>query len=365
MSANFNAEACWNCGPGRRPWRDPEIAGVGAAVTFTKGSMMQFIDISDFGGPEVMVLNTGGRPEPKEHELLIRVQAAGVNRPDVFQRQGFYPPPPDASPVLGLEVAGEVAETGEDVTGWSVNDKVCALTNGGGYAEYVVVPAGQCLPVPAGLSIGEAAALPETFFTVWTNVFERGALKPGQTLLVHGGSSGIGTTAIQMAKSLGAKVFTTAGSEEKCEACRQLGADLVINYRNQNYVDVIQAATGGKGVDVILDMVGGDYIGRNFKVAALDGRIVNIAYLKGSRVEVDMLPVLVKRLIVTGSTLRPRSGAEKAEIARKLRENIWPLIEKGDIRPLIAARFDLKDAAQAHRLMESGRHIGKIVLTVP
>jgi NADPH2:quinone reductase len=328
------------------------------------GVMMQYIDFSDHGGPDVMVIKKGRIPDPKEGELLIRVQAAGVNRPDIMQRQGLYPPPRGASAVLGLEVAGEVAEIGKSVTGWTVTDKACALTNGGGYAEYVAVPAGQCLPVPAALAVDEAAALPETFFTVWANVFELGALKAGETLLVHGGSSGIGTTAIQMAKSSGARVFTTAGSETKCEACRRLGADIVINYHQQDYVEVIQTATGGKGVDVILDMIGGDYVDRNFKAASLGGRIVNIAFMKGSRVEVDMLPVLFKRLIVTGSVLRPRSASEKAGIAQKLRENIWPIIERGDIKPLIAARFPLKDAPAAHRLMESGNHIGKIILTV-
>jgi putative PIG3 family NAD(P)H quinone oxidoreductase len=326
--------------------------------------MMQYIDIPDYGGPDVMVIKKGRIPDPKEGELLIRVQAAGVNRPDILQRQGLYPPPPGACPVLGLEVAGEVAKKGQGVTGWSVSDKVCALTNGGGYAEYVAVPAGQCLPVPAALSVDEAAALPETFFTVWANVFELGAPKAGQNLLVHGGSSGIGTTAIQMAKTAGAKVFTTAGSEAKCEACRRLGADTVINYRRQDYVEVIWTATDGKGVDVILDMVGGDYIDRNIKAAALGGHIVNIAFLKGSRVEVDMLPVLFKRLTVTGSALRPRSAAEKAGIAQKLREKIWPLIERGDIKPVMAGRFPLKDAPAAHRLMESGKHIGKIILAV-
>ena len=326
--------------------------------------MMQYIDISEYGGPEVMTVKTGPIPAPKAGELLIKVQAAGVNRPDILQRQGSYPPPPGASPILGLEVAGEVAQTGPGVTGWRPGDQVCALTNGGGYAGYAAMPAGQCLLVPEGLSIEEAAALPETFFTVWANVFERAALKAGQTLLVHGGSSGIGTTAIQMAKSLGAKVFTTAGSDEKCAACSRLGADIVVNYRRQDYVEVVRKATDGKGVDVILDMVGGDYVHRNLKAAALDGRIVNIAFLKGSRVEVDMLPVLLKRLTVTGSTLRPRSAEEKAGIARALRENIWPFIKSGRIRPLIAARFPLKDAAEAHKLMESGKHIGKIILTV-
>lgn len=326
--------------------------------------MMRYIDIAEYGGPDVMAVKTGPIPDPKAGELLIRVHAAGVNRPDILQRQGSYPPPPNASTILGLEVAGEVVQTGRDVAGWRVGDSVCALTNGGGYAEYVTVPAGQCLPVPAGLSIEEAAALPETFFTVWTNVFERAALKAGQTLLVHGGSSGIGTAAIQMAKALGARVFITAGSDEKCAACRRLGADIAINYRQQDFVEVLKVATNKKGVDVILDMVGGEYVNRNLKVAALDGRIVSIAFLKGSRVDVDLLPVLLKRLIVTGSTLRPRTAAEKADIAQGLREKIWPLIERGDIKPVIAARFAMKDAAEAHRLMESGTHIGKIILTL-
>lgn len=331
------------------------------------GPMMQYIDISahsGHGGPEVMVIKSGPIPDPKQDELLIRVQAAGVNRPDILQRSGLYPAPPGASAVLGLEVSGEVAGLGSGVTGWSAGDKVCALTNGGGYAEYVAVPAGQCLPIPAALSVEDAAALPETFFTVWANVFELGALKAGETFLVHGGSSGIGTTAIQMAKSLGVKVFTTAGSDEKCEACRRLGADIAINYRSEDYVEVVRTATEGKGVDVILDMVGGDYIDRNFKTASIDGRIVSIAFQKGSRVEVDMLPVLMKRLMITGSTLRSRSSSEKAGIAKKLREHIWPLIEQGSIRPLITARFSLADAPAAHRLMESGNHIGKIILTV-
>ena len=325
---------------------------------------MRYIAVSEYGGPAVMAVKTGPVPDADAGELLIRVRAAGVNRPDIFQRQGTYPPPPGASPILGLEVAGEVAQTGTGVSGWRKGDPVCALTNGGGYAEYVSVPAGQCLPVPQGLTFEESAALPETFFTVWTNVFDRAALESGQTLLVHGGSSGIGTAAIQMAAALGARVFATAGSEEKCEACRRLGADVAVNYRLQDFVAVLKKATDGNGVDVILDMVGGDYVGRNLKLAAMDGRIVNIAFLKGSRVEVDMLSVLLKRLILTGSTLRPRSVAEKAAIARNLRETIWPLIEKGRIKPVIAERFALQDVADAHWLMESSEHIGKIVLVL-
>jgi len=326
--------------------------------------MMQYIDISEYGGPEVMTLKNSPIPEPKADEILVKVVAAGVNRPDILQRRGLYPAPHDASPVLGLEVAGEVVKIGDKVTDWSPADKVCALVNGGGYAEYVVVPSGQVLPIPMGLSIEEAAALPETFFTVWTNVFDRAGLKAGEQLLVHGGSSGIGTTAIQFGKAMGAKVFVTAGSEVKCDACRRLGADIAINYHREDYVSVIHAATEGKGVDVILDMVGGDYIQRNLKVAAKGGRIVNIAYLKGSKVEVDMLPILIKHLTLTGSTLRPRSAEEKACIALALRKNIWPLIERGQIKPLIAARFVLKEVADAHKLMERGDHIGKIILTL-
>jgi NADPH2:quinone reductase len=325
---------------------------------------MRFINISEHGGPEVMEIKEGQAPDPGKGEVLIRVHAAGVNRPDVMQRQGRYDPPPGASPILGLEVAGEVVAVGNDVSAWSVSDRVCALTNGGGYAEYVAVPAGQCLPLPAGLPMEEAAALPETFFTVWTNVFDRAMLKPGERFLVHGGSSGIGTTAIQMVKALGSQVFTTAGSAEKCAACRRLGADVAVNYSEQDYVKVIHEATDGQGVDVILDMVGGDYVGRNLELAAIDGRIVSISFLKGSQVEIDMMQVLRKRLIITGSTLRPRTAEAKADIAQKLRTQIWPLIESKAIKPLIAARFALADAAESHKLMESSQHIGKIILMV-
>lgn len=325
---------------------------------------MRFIDISKQGGAEVLVLQEGESPVPAVDEVLIRVNAAGVNRPDIMQRQGLYPPPPGASPILGLEVAGEVVAVGDGVSEWSLADQVCALTNGGGYAEYVAVPAGQCLPVPAGLTMEEAAAIPETFFTVWTNVFDRALLKAGESFLVHGGTSGIGTTAIQMAMALGSRVFATAGSPEKCQACETLGAEIAVNYHEQDFVEVLKTATDGRGVDVILDMVGGDYVTRNVELAAPDGRIVSIAFMKGSRVEVDLLPLLLKRLVMTGSTLRPQSSKAKAAIAAKLRAKIWPLIEGGQIRPQIAARFPLAEAAGAHSLMESGKHIGKIVLTV-
>lgn len=325
---------------------------------------MRYIHISKYGGPEVMEINEGQVPDPGKGEVLIKVHAAGVNRPDVMQRQGLYPPPPGASPIPGLEVAGEVMATGKDVSAWSVMDRVCALTNGGGYAEYAAVPAGQCLPVPASLTLEEAAALPETFFTVWSNVFDRAKLQPSETFLVHGGSSGIGIAAIQMAKSLGSKVFTTAGSREKCAASQRVGADIAVNYHQQDFVKVLKEVTDGKGVDVILDIVGGDYVARNLELAAKDGRVVSLSFINGSRVEIDMMHIMLKRLIVTGSTLRPRSAEAKASIAKKLRAQIWPLIESRKIKPLIAARFPLENAAESHILMESSKHIGKIILTV-
>lgn len=316
------------------------------------------------GSADVLSLAEVALPTLGVGEILIRVVAAGVNRPDVFQRRGLYNPPPGASPVLGLEVAGYVEAIAEDVTGWQVGERICALCNGGGYAQYVSVPAGQCLPVPEVLSLPQAAALPETCFTVWSNVFDRAALKSGESLLVHGGSSGIGTTAIQMATALGATVYTTAGTDEKCQACVALGAKLAINYRQQDFVSEITAATNGDGIDVVLDMVGGEYVANNVKIAALDGRIVNIAYLLGSEVTVNMMPVMLKRLTLTGSTLRPQSAASKADIANSLRTKVWPLIEVGKIKPVIAATFALAQAKDAHRLMESSQHIGKIVLTV-
>jgi NADPH2:quinone reductase len=325
---------------------------------------MRYIDKSESGGPEVLVLAEGPRPEPGPGEVLIKVAAAGINRSDVMQRKGVYPPPPDASPILGLEVAGRIAALGRSVSAWKIGDDVCALTNGGGYAEFVAVPQGQCLPVPAGLDMEAAAALPETFFTVWSNVFDRAGLKKAERFLVHGGSSGIGTTAIQMANSMGAWVATTAGTPEKCRACEDLGADLSVLYTQNDYVQKIRAATKGYGVDVILDMVGGDYAGRNLDLAARDGRVVSIAFLKGAKVEIDLAQVLFKRLILTGSALRPMSSEEKSSIAENLKTVIWPLIESGKIRPKIFAVFPLSDASEAHRLMESGRHIGKIVLSV-
>lgn len=320
------------------------------------------VEITAPGPPEV--LRPARRPvvPPGPGEMLIRVAAAGVNRPDVLQRQGHYPPPPGASDIPGLEVAGEVAAVGDRVTEWRLGDAVCALVAGGGYAEYCVAPAPQCLPVPKGLTSIEAAAIPETFFTVWTNVFERGRLVAGETLLVHGGASGIGTTAIRMARVLGARVFATAGSAEKCAACVALGAERAINYRDQDFVAVVKEATEGRGVDVILDMVGGDYIPRNLECLGLEGRLVLIALQRGARAELNFTSVLQRRLTITGSSLRPRTVEQKGAIARALRERVWPLLESGQVRPVIHATFPLGKAAAAHRLMESGAHIGKIVL---
>lgn len=323
---------------------------------------MRYVAVDSHGGPEQMRIAQGSRPQPRAGEVLIKVAAAGVNRPDVAQRLGQYPPPPDASPILGLEVAGEIVELGDGVDKSLLGSRVCALVNGGGYAEFALAPVDQCLPVPGNLSLAEAAALPETFFTVWTNVFDRAGLKAGESFLVHGGSSGIGSTAIQLAKAMGARVFTTAGSDEKCEFCRSLGAEVAINYRQQDFVEVIQQATDGKGVDVILDMVGGDYIPRNIQLAALDGRIVSIAFLGGAKATVNFAPVMVKRLTLTGSTLRPQSPAAKAAIASSLREKVWPLIAAGKVAPRIDARFPFAQVVEAHKLMESSQHMGKIVL---
>ena len=330
----------------------------------TLPARMRCIEISESGGPEKLVLGERPLPLPAAGEVLIAVHAAGVNRPDVIQRMGRYPAPPGASDLPGLEVAGTVVAIGEGVTTPTVGDNICALVSGGGYAEYVTAPALTCLPIPKSLSMTEAAAVPETFFTVWHNVFERGALKTGETFLVHGGSSGIGTTAIQLAKAFGAYVVTTAGSDEKCDACRKLGADLVINYTTADFVEEIRSQLPGKGVDVILDMVGGDYIPRNIRCLKADGRLVNIAFLQGSKIEVDFMPVMLKRLTLSGSTLRPRSTAFKGAVAAALRTHVWPLIEKGTIRPVMDSVLALEEAAEAHRLMESSRHIGKIVLEI-
>ncbi len=325
---------------------------------------MTCIEIAEFGGPEVLKPATRPTPEVAAGEVLVRVVAAGVNRPDIFQRRGLYPPPPDVTDIPGLEVAGVAAAVADGVAGWKAGDPLCALAGGGGYAEYCAVPAPQCLPIPGGLNMVEAAAIPETFFTVWTNVFERAALKPGETLLVHGGAGGIGTAAIQMASRLGARVIVTAGTPEKCASCMELGAERAVNYRQEDFVAAAKEFGNGKGVDVILDMVGGGYVERNIKALAADGRLVNIAYLRGSKAEIDFLPVMLKRLTITGSTLRPQTVERKGTIAGALKERIWPLIASGGIKPVIHATFPLAEAAEAHRLMESGNHIGKIVLVV-
>jgi putative PIG3 family NAD(P)H quinone oxidoreductase len=325
---------------------------------------MKAVEITSPGGPEVLRLAERERPTPGRGEVLIRVEAAGVNRPDVLQRQGHYPPPPGASDIPGLEVAGTVAALGGGVTGCCLDDGVCALLAGGGYAEYAVAPAAQCLPIPRGLDAVQAAALPETFFTVWTNVFERGRLAPGETLLVHGGSSGIGTAAIALAAARGARVLATAGTAEKCAACERLGAERAINHRREDFVAAVREATGGRGVDVVLDMVGGDYTARNLDCLARDGRLVQIAFLRGAQVQLDLRPLMMKRLTITGSTLRARSVEEKGAIAAALRREVWPLIEDGPVRPLIDSTFPLANAADAHRRMEGGEHIGKIVLTL-
>jgi NADPH:quinone reductase len=326
--------------------------------------LMRCVEISKPGGPEVLVPAERPAPAPKANEILVKVAAAGVNRPDVLQRLGRYPVPPGASDLPGLEIAGEVASCGPGVTLWKPGDKVCALVPGGGYAEYCTVPEVQALPVPRGLSLLEAASLPETCFTVWSNVYDRGRLAPGETLLVQGGSSGIGVTAIQMAKAMGNTVFATAGSDEKCAACVKLGADKAINYRTQDFGAEVKAATGGKGVDVILDMVGGDYVPAELKCLADDGRLVFIAFLRGPKTELDINELMRRRLTMTGSTLRPRPVEFKGAIARSLREKIWPLIEAGRIKPVIYKSFPLAQASEAHKLMESSQHIGKIVLAL-
>ncbi len=324
---------------------------------------MTAIAIRTPGAPEMLVPETRPLPQPSEGEILIKVAAAGVNRPDVMQRKGLYPPPPGASDIPGLEIAGQVVRAGFGVSRWKAGDRVMALVSGGGYATYCVAHESHALPVPSGIGDVEAAAVPETFFTVWTNLFERGGLKPGETALIHGGTSGIGTTAIQLAKSFGAQVIVTAGSDEKCEACRELGADHAINYKTEDFVVEVKKATGGKGADEILDMIAGDYVARNYDAAAQDGRIVQIAVQGGPKATIDVTRIMLKRLTHTGSTLRARPIPAKAAIAREVESKVLPLLASGKVKPLIYRTFPLTEGAAAHALMESSAHIGKIVLT--
>ncbi len=321
------------------------------------------IEIREPGGPDVLVPVERPMPVPAAGEVLIKVAAAGVNRPDVFQRLGNYPPPKGVTDIPGLEVAGIVERSGDGVTNWKTGDRVCALVAGGGYAEYCVAPTPQCLPMPRGLDFIAAAAIPETYFTVWTNVFQRGRLIAGESLLVHGGSSGIGTTAIQLARARGARVFATAGSPEKCAACERLGAERAIDYRGEDFVAIVRELTGGHGVDVILDIVGADYFARNIEALAPEGRLVEIATLHGVKAELNIQRIMQRRLTITGSTLRARSVEEKGALAAAVHEQVWPLLESGTVRPIIHATFPLHDAAAAHRVMDASTHVGKLVLT--
>jgi putative PIG3 family NAD(P)H quinone oxidoreductase len=325
---------------------------------------MDVIEIAEPGGPEALVPGTRPVPEPAAGEVLVAVQAAGVNFPDVMQRRGLYPPPPGASEIPGLEIAGTVVALGDGVARLAVGDEVCALVAGGGYAAYCAAPVPQCLPVPDGFDMVMAAAIPETFFTVWTNLFDRGRLKAGESVLIHGGSGGIGSAAIMVARAMGARVFTTARTEEKCAVCRDIGAERAINYADEDFVEVIKEATDGRGVDVILDIVGGDYTVRNLAALAMEGRLVQVAVQGGAKPEVPLFTIMQKRITLTGSTLRARSVADKGAIADALRENIWPLFDAGSIKPLVHKTYPLAEAAEAHALMESSAHIGKIVLTV-
>ncbi|MGR9073590.1 MAG: NAD(P)H-quinone oxidoreductase [Gammaproteobacteria bacterium] len=325
---------------------------------------MKACEISTPGEPAVLKLTTRPLPSPAAGEVLVKVMAAGVNRPDVMQRKGLYPPPPGASDIPGLEIAGTIVGLGSSVTEHAVGDNICALVPGGGYAEYCLASAKLCLPIPQDMTLRQSAALPETFFTVWSNVFDRGRLVNGETLLLHGGSGGIGVAAIQLAKSFGARVFITAGSDEKCGFCQKLGADGAINYREKDFVQEIRQLTQGNGVNLILDMIGGDYFPRNIECLAPEGRLVQIAVQNGPKSEINLLPVMLNRLTITGSTLRARSVEFKAEIAKNLLKNVWPLLENGRIKPIIHSVFPLTEAAKAHELMESSRHIGKIILTM-
>lgn len=327
-------------------------------------AQMKAIEIRKDTETPYLVLGKTGLPQYGAEDVLVRVKAAGVNRPDLMQVVGMYPPPPGASEIPGLELAGEIVATGANVTDWKVGDQICALVTGGGYAEYAAVPAVQCLPIPNGLGMIEAAGLPETFFTVWHNVFDKAQLKAGETFLIHGGTSGIGTTAIQLVKAFGAKVIATAGSDEKCQACRDLGADIAINYKTQDFVEEVKTATDGKGADVILDMVAGDYVSRNFKAAAFEGRILIIAFLRGPKAETNFTPLLLKRLTLMGSTLRAQPVANKGAIASSLRKQVWPLLDAGKIAPVIYQTVPLAKAADAHAILKGGAHIGKVILEV-
>jgi NADPH2:quinone reductase len=324
---------------------------------------MLAVEIAEAGEPDVLRPVERPTPVPSAGEVLIRVHAAGVNRPDIMQRQGRYPAPPGASDLPGLEVAGEVVEV-SDGSRWTPGDRVCALVAGGGYAEYCAVPAAQCLPIPRGMDAVAAAAIPETYFTVWTNLFQRGALERGERVLVHGGTSGIGSTAIQLARAFGAAAYATAGTDEKCDACRRLGAIEAINYRTRDFVEAIKALTGGEGVDIVLDIIGGDYLPRNIECLRLHVRLLQIGLMGGAKSHIHLRPILQNRLTLTGSTLRPRTVEEKGAIARALETNVWPLLERGEVRPAIHATFPLRDAAAAHRLLESGEVVGKVVLTL-
>ncbi|KQV68077.1 NAD(P)H-quinone oxidoreductase [Rhizobium sp. Root1220] len=324
---------------------------------------MRFVDLSGFGAPGVMTIATGPLPVAAEGQVLVRTEAIGVNRPDVAQRQGIYPPPKDASPVLGLELAGEVVAIGPDVSGYAIGDKVCGLANGGAYAEYCVLPAGQAMPFPKGYDAVKAAALPETFFTVWANLFQMAGLTEGESVLIHGGSSGIGTTAIQLARAFGAEVYATAGSRDKCEACEKLGAKRAIDYKTEDFAEVIGSETGGHGVDIVLDMIGAAYFEKNIASLARDGCLSIIAFLGGAVAEkVNLAPIMVKRLTVTGSTMRPRTAEEKRAIRDDLLSQVWPLLDAGKVAPVIHKTFAFEDVIEAHRLMEEGSHIGKIML---
>jgi NADPH2:quinone reductase len=323
---------------------------------------MKAINLKKPGAAENMVLQETAIPKTGRADVLIKVHAAGINMPDILQRRGNYPPPPGASSILGLEVAGKIVKIGKNVRGWRIGDKVCALVSGGGYAEYCSAPSGQCLPIPKGFSYAEAAGIPETFFTVWSNIVDRGKIKRGQSILVHGGSGGIGTCAIQVAKILGCIVYVTAGNEKKCKFCKKIGADEAINYKKTDFEKVIRSITKKNGVNMILDSIGGNYVEKNIKVLSKNGHLVNIGWQRGSHVSVNMMPIMLKRLTITGSTLRVRSVAFKKRIAKALLKNIWPYFEKKTIRPIIFKTFSIKNAKNAHKLMESSKHIGKIVL---